>query len=71
MIINLSKNNNFSISGATAGGVTLNAFDGKALYSTQVDSVQGEKTVIGIADEIFTLYDGKILKRIKDNLYLV
>ena len=71
MIINLSKNNNFSITGATASGVTLNSFDGKALYSTTVEREQGGKQMIAVADEMFTLYDGRILKRIKDNLYLV
>ena len=71
MIINLSKNKNFSISSAGESGVVVNGFDGNTLYSTTVNETQTEKRAIGVADEIFTLYDGRILKRINDNLYLI
>ncbi len=71
MIVNLSKNNNFSISGADGSGVIVNSFNGSYLVSTSVSNVQGKKHVIGIADEEYALYDGRIIKRIKDNLQVI
>ncbi len=71
MIVNLSKNNNFSISGAGSSGVIVNGFNGSYLFSTNVSNAQGEKQVIGIADEAYTLYDGRVIKRIKDNIQVI
>ena len=70
MIVNLSKNKNFAIKGVSGGKVTLNSSDGNFLFSSTVDKTESSREIVGFADQIVTLYDGKILKRIRDSIFI-
>ena len=70
MIVNLSKNQNFSISSNANGGVVVNTFNGGKLVTQAINGEQTAKQVLTVADEVLPLYDGKILKRINDALYV-
>lgn len=70
MIVNLSKNKNFTISGMNATGVVVNASKGNAVFSSTVNATQGSGEIVAFADQILTLYDGKILKRIRESIFI-
>ena len=70
MIVNLSKNQNFSISSNENGGVVVNTFNGGKLVTQAINGEQTAKQVLTVADEVLPLYDGKTLKRINDALYV-
>ena len=70
MIVNLRKKRNFTISALNDGGVIVNSSSGGATYSSTVGTSESSSRVIGIADQILYLHDGKTLKRIRDNIFI-
>lgn len=70
MIVNLSKNKNFTIQSISGGKVTVNSSDGNLLFSSTVDKAESSREVVAFADQMITLYDGKILKRIRDSIFI-
>lgn len=70
MIVNLSKNKNFAIKGVSGGKVTLNSSDGNFLFLSTVDKTESSREIVAFADQLVTLYDGKILKRIRDSIFI-
>ena len=70
MIVNLRKKRNFIISALNDGGVIINSSSGGATYSSTVGTSESSSRVIGIADQILYLHDGKTLKRIRDNIFI-
>ena len=72
MIIDLYKNQNYQIKGMSSDWITIDAFDGSGINCISIYLKGGLKLVTKriIADECVTLYDGRLLKRIQQNLII-
>ena len=70
MIVGLNKNKNYSIVKRSDGTITVNGGNGTQVISSSV-TAGGEKAdngVVAYRDEYAELYDGRILKRLRDAL---
>ena len=70
MIVGLNKNKNYSIVKRSDGTITVNCGNGTQVISSSV-TAGGEKAdngVVAYCDEYAELYDGRILKRLRDAL---
>lgn len=72
MIIDLYKNQNYQIKEQSGNRVVVDAFDGSGINRISIGLQSGLKLMTKriIADECVTLYDGRLLKRIQQNLII-
>lgn len=72
MIIDLYKNQNYQIKEQSGNRVVVDAFDGSGINRISISLQSGLKLMTKriIADECVTLYDGRLLKRIQQNLII-
>jgi len=72
MIIDLYKNQNYQIKEQSSNKVVVDAFDGSGINRISISLQSGLKLMTKriIADECVTLYDGRLLKRIQQNLII-
>lgn len=72
MIIDLYKNQNYQIKEQSSNRVVVDAFDGSGINRISISLQSGLKLMTKriIADECVTLYDGRLLKRIQQNLII-
>lgn len=69
MIINLANKKFCTISRVDGSSVIVNSSNGSTLTTTTVsNSSTNQSSEVAVADEQIQLYDGSILKRIRDNL---
>lgn len=70
MIVGLYKDKIYKIVKNDDGEVTVNGGDGTKVVSSSVasDGEKSENRVVAYCDEYVQLYDGKILKRLRDAL---
>lgn len=69
--INLKYGKNYHIKKGQTDTLTLEYTDGKSLFSQALtDEGLTSQTVIDFCEERIVLCDGKILKRIRDNLII-
>ncbi|MBQ7407809.1 MAG: hypothetical protein IJW13_00830 [Clostridia bacterium] len=69
MAITLSQNKFYTIAKLEGGQISVNSSNGSQVISQEIQS--GKKgEAVAVADEQITLYNGKILKRIRDNLII-
>lgn len=68
MAVLLNRGKFYAITKPVEGSVAVQKSDKGRISSNVVGS--DEETIIGIADEQITLYDGKVLSRVKNNLII-
>ena len=69
--VNVKYGNNYHIKN-TNGVIEIEFSDGNCLFKQTVTGEKvGEKTLIDYCEEKIVLYDGKILKRIRDSLTVI
>ena len=71
MIVDLIKGKNFRISQVNESEVTVEVSSGSGLSSTTISGEsQATTPLYSACDEAIPLYNGKILKRIRDRVFI-